>query len=341
MPTISQDGVRVLPMYSRSAMSLEEIQAAMGENPPQITDFRGGWASTNNHQSNLGLIGGIPPASMPVIEPASGVLPRMLVARFYYWAAPPAGMSRLPGYDPRMSRRLAAVDVMITEEGDDHIGILFSTRVRQVLNQRDGAVASLQKILQSKDATIRIDRFASHMALQDTDFFLWLTVQVRDKPQVASDLRLDKVSGISGRDASSRTADLRAGVDFSRPNFLTAVAEADTLGPIDISFVHLVDGETRSFQVKVHIDGGFEIRKNELHVPSIIDSEELMRTATLLLAYSLIPRFNELYIADGPNWADRRIEVIESAMTDLERRYASAKAALQERFTKSPSVDPD
>lgn len=336
MPTMSQDAVKVLPMYSRSTMSLDEIRAAMAEHPPDFGQLRGGWANTNDEESNLGTYGGLPPASEPVVEAANAVLPEMLMARFYFWSPPPTGMTKLPDYDPHANRRLAAIDVIITQVDDEHIGILLSTRTRQTLNQRNGVVASLQEILQDGDATIKIDRHKSHMELQDTDIFLWLTVQRRDQPQLSPALRLDAVSGISGRDASSRTADLRAGIDFNRANFLTAVAEADTLGPIDISFVQHVGDENRSFKVKIHIDGGFEIRKQELHFPDIIDGENLMPTATLLLAYSLIPSINALYVADGAEWVDRRVEVIESAMSDLEERYSSAKKALQERFTKSP-----
>ncbi|MCQ1957879.1 hypothetical protein NNX39_15395 [Arthrobacter sp. zg-Y826] len=338
MPTMSQESVKVLPMQSRSAMSLDEIQAAMSKAPPNKSGLRSGWASMNNHQSNIGVIGGVPPVSMPTLEPATEVLPEMLRARFYFWTAPPAGMSALPNYKPELSRKLAAIDVTITQLNKDHIGILLSTRTRPLLQQRFGVLASLERILKSRDTTISIDRHKSHMELQDADIFLWLTVQCRDRPQLSPDLLLDEVSGISGRDVSSRTADLRSGIDFDRPNFLTAVAEADTLGPIDIAFVQHVDDENRSFQVRLHIDGGFEIRKNELHFPDILDGEDLMLNATLLLAYSLVPRLNELYILDGTDWAHRRIEVIKRAMNDLEQRYSRARTALLERLQNSPGT---
>jgi len=333
---MSQDGVKVLPMRSRSAMTLEEVQAAMADRAPSFDALRGGWASMDNLASNLGVIGGVPPQSAPVLEEATSELPRMLKTRFYYWDAPPPGMLKLPDYNPHATRRLAAIDMTATEIGDGQLGLLFSTRTRQTLNHRDGIVASLEKILQSQDATIRVDRTTSPMELQDTDIFLWLTVQVRDNPQIAPDLRLDHVSGISGRDASSRTADLRAGVDFTRANFLTAVAEADTLGPIDIAFIQDVEGERRSIQVKLHLDGGFEIRKNEIYFPTVLDGEDLVHSATLSLAYQIVPRLNELYIADAEKWAERRVEVIESAMVDLQERYASARRALQERMSRSP-----
>lgn len=332
---MSIDTVTVQPMYSRSAMSLEEIRDTMAQWPPKFDDLTGGWASMNNHQSNLGLIGLAPPSSAPVIEAATDDLPEMLKARFYYWQPPPAGIKDREDYDPHATRRLAAIDVIITEVNSEHIGILLSTRSRQLLNQRGGVVASLQDVLQRGDNSIRIDRQKSHLELQATDIFLWLTVQRRDKPLIAPDLRLDTVSGISGRDASSRTADLRAGVDFDRPNFLTAVAEADTLGPIDLSFVQYIGQDTRSFRAKVFVDGGFEIHKSELHFPTILDGEDLMVEATLILAYSLIPRINNLYVADA-DWVDRRMEVIESAMDDLAQRYQNAKAALRERLRSSP-----
>lgn len=308
--------------------------------PPKFDDLSGGWASMDNYQSNLGQIGVAPPSSEPVIEAATDDLPEMLKARFFYWGPPPAGIKDREDYDPHATRRLAAIDVIITAVDSNHIGILMSTRSRQALNQRGGVVASLQGVLQRGDRSIKIDRHKSHLELRDTDIFLWLTVQRRDNPQIAPDLRLDTVSGISGRDASSRTADLRAGVDFDRPNFLTAVAEADTLGPIDLSFVHYIGQDTRSFRAKVFVDGGFEIRKSELHFPTIIDGEDLMVEATLILAYSLIPRINALYVADV-DWVDRRMEVIESAMDDLAQRYQNAKAALKERLRTSPHLPED
>lgn len=337
MPTMSAKSVKVLPMISRLDMALEQVRDAMTAQPPSLEDLSGGWASMANARTNLGTVGLAPPASAPVIDEATDVLPRRLSARFYYWDAPPAGARSALGYDPYATRKLAAVDVLVTKPDDRHIGMLWSTRSRLVLNRREGAVASLQRILQSQDASVRIDRSSSHLQLQDTDVFLWLTVQCRDRPQIAQDIRLDKVSGISGRDASSRTADLRAGVDFERPNFLTAVAEADTLGPIEIDLVQLVGEGRRSFHTKVHIDGGFEIGKNDVHLPDVVDSEELMLSATSLLAFSLIPRINDLYVADAANWSSRRLEVIRQAMDDLERRYRRAREVLEERKTSSPA----
>lgn len=329
MPTMSQDSVKVLPMHSRSAMSLEDIRAAMIENPPRLAGHTGGWASINNHQSNLRLAGVAPPESEPVVTPATNMLPRMLMARFYYWDPAPAGLA---DQDPLTTRRLNAIDVMITEPASSRIGLLFSTRTAAYLGKKDGVIASLNCILQSKDSTIKIDRTQSHLQLADEEIFLWLAVQHRDQPQLAPDIRLDQIAGISSRDSASRTADLRFGVDFERSNFLTAVAEKETLGPIDICFAHHVGNENHSYEVRLHIDGGFEISKSRLHFPDALDRPDLMLETSLFLAYSMIPRFNTLYESDSTNWSTQRVAVIQSAMTALEQRYRSLRAMLQKQL---------
>lgn len=329
MPTMSQESVKVLPMTSRSAMTLEEIRDAMVEDPPSLEGFHGGWASISNLESNLRVAGVAPPRSEPEIIEETPIHPRILMARFYYWDPVPSG---LKDPDPLATRRLNAIDVMITEVDAGRIGLLFSTRTTQYLGRRGGAIASLNEILQSKDTTIKIDRGQSHLQLADEEIFLWLAVQQRDKPQLAPDIRLDQIAGISSRDSARRTADLKFGVDFERSNFLTAVAEKDTLGPIDIKFVHHLDGQNHSYEVRLHIDGGFEINKSKLHFPDALDRPDLMLETSLFLAYSMIPRFSELYKADESTWSTQRVDVIESAMRALEDRYRSLRELLSRQL---------
>lgn len=332
MPTMSQDSVKVLPMHSRSAMTLDEIRDEMTKTRPSLQGFTGGWASISNHESNLRRAGVEPPVSDPVVVEATEILPRMLMARFYYWDPEPSGLRDQQDHDPLATRRLNAIDAMITEPAPGRIGILVSTRTPAYLGRGDGIVASLNKILQTKDATIKIDRRQSHLRLADDEIFLWLAVQQRDNAQLAPDITLDQIAGISSKDTASRTADLRFGVDFERANFLTAVAEKDTLGPIDICFVNHVGEDNHSYEVRLHIDGGFEVRRNSLHFPDELDRPELMLETSLFLAFSLIPRFNDMYVADSVNWATQRVDVIESAMAALEERYKSLRGALQKQL---------
>lgn len=332
MPTMSQESIKVLPMHSRSAMTLDEIRDEMVKTRPSLDGFKGGWASISDYESNLRRAGVEPPVSAPRIAEATDLLPRMLMARYYYWDPAPPGLRDQQDHDPLVTRRLNAIDVMITEPAQGRIGLLFSTRTSTYLGRTDGIIASLNKILQTKDGTIRIDRRQSHLRLEDDEIFLWLAVQHRDGPQLAADIRLDQIAGISSRDNASRTADLRYGVDFERSNFLTAVAEKDTLGPIDICFVNHVGEDNHSYEVRLHVDGGFEIRKNALRFPDELDRPDLMLETSLVLAYSLIPRFNDMYVADAANWSTQRVEVIQNAMTALEERYKSLKAVLQKQL---------
>jgi hypothetical protein len=332
MPTLTQDSVGVLPLLSRTASTLEEIRAAMIAAPPQHATLTGGWASMANAGSNINVPGGNPPQSEPVVVPASGPIPETLRARFYSWAPPPARTVEIPEYNPHTFRRLQAIDVLIHVVDAEHIGIVASSRSSTTLFRRDGAIASLQNILQAGDATIKINRSASPFALADADIFLWLTVQRRDQPQLASDLRLDLVSGMRSIDTASRTADLRVDVGFDRPNFLTAVAELDQLGPIEISFARTFGDEVQSFVAEVFLDGGFTIRRNNLHFSTVADAETLMLDAALVLTYSLIPRINKAYVDDSEAWLLRRREVILDAMRELESRYRRRQETLSEQL---------
>lgn len=329
MPTFSQESVRALPMETRTAMSLEEMRDEMVRRPPRLDGFQSGWASTENRGSNLRQAGVEPPLSTPQVEEATDKRPRMLKARFYYWDAVPSGLRSQPDHDPLASRLLNAIDVIVTQPNSTTFGLLFSTRTRAYLGGPDGAIASLNRILQTKDGTIKIDRAHSHLGLYDEEIFLWLAVQHRDNPQISGDLRVDEISGISSRDVTSRTADLRYGVDFDRSNFLTAVAEKDTLGPIDVCFSHSIGHENHSYEVRVHVDGGFEFRKNGLYFPDELNRENLMLEASLDLAYYFLPRINKIYVSDLPQWNAQRATVIRDAMTALEERYRSLRGILE------------
>lgn len=228
--------------------------------------------------------------------------------------------------------------MVITKADADQVSILVSTRDKTLLRRRDGAARAVEAILRTADDTIRVDFNSSALSLKDTDIFLWLAVKKTETPQIDGEIKLDLLNGISGTDASRRTADLRATVDFSRPNFLTAVAEADTLGPIEISFTrHNAEGRS-SFGLRLHADGGFEIHRRAISYPGFLSNDMLMLRASYELAFELIPRINRLYGEDTA-WETKRVEVILSAMRSLRERYNLALEALEERMTSSPGAD--
>lgn len=312
-------------MICKTAMSLDEIKAEMEHRLPSLSGFVGGWASTDDHQSNLGNVGVEPPKSSPTILDEDGCVPRRLLARFYYWTQPAKSIRETPGYDPLKVRLLSAVDVVITKPADDLAGLLFSTRTRSYLGGDGRIIGALEKIFRMKDVSAKINRNTSHLRLNHEEIFLWLPVRHRDNPKLSDVLELDLISGISSRDGSMRTADLREGVDFDRSNFLTSVAEGDVLGPIDMSFINIVDGENHSYNLKIHFDGGFEIRKNNIRVPDSLDRAEFMLETSIYLAYDVIPKINDTFKKDAKNWFLQRDTVIRDARSSLETRYRTLK----------------
>ena len=338
MPTLTQDSVRVLPMSSRTAMTLEEIRQAMIMAPPILSEFTGGWASISDEGSNLRGVGVAPAPSEPVLTEKTPSLPSMLQARFYFWDV---AQTHLRGQDPLQTRKLNAVDVIITMVSDSRIGILVSSRTNAVLGGKGKVLDSLNQILQKKDETIKIERGQSHLRLLDEEIFLWLAVQQRDKPQLSPSLSLDAISGINSQDESRRTAELKLGVDFERPNFLTSVAESDTLGPIDVCFTKIEANLNYMYDIRIHIDGGFEFRKSGLHFPDPNIDDEIFLSTSIYLAYSLIPSVNRLYIDNLDTWSTQRTNEIKKAITALNTRYEKLLELLEDRLVGEKALEPD
>ncbi|MDM7890687.1 hypothetical protein [Curtobacterium caseinilyticum] len=335
MPTISASSVKVQPVMSSSKMSLSEIRQEMMVRRPDLSAHAGGWASNDDAQSNIGLPNVAPPVSDPEIVQSNGVVPETLRARFYYWKPAPAGLQQQQSnLSQHLVRRLDAIDVILHKPDADHVSILVTSRSAVLTHRKDGAVVSLQKIFQTKDSAVKVDWRSSAFELSSADVFLWLAVRVRDNAQIAPELRLDSVLGISGTDSFDRVADLRSGVDFTRPNFLTAVAESDTLGPIELSFVHTYGSEQRTYSLKLWLDGGFSIYDSGLHFGAVLDLRDKMILATTELAFRLIPRMNELF-KQYQAWPQKKFDVIEAAMEELEDRYKGLRAALNSRKPKS------
>lgn len=319
-------------MSARSSMNLEDIRNAMMDLKPQLDGFVGGWASSKNESSNLGLVNSAPPVSEPEIRPSTEDLPEMLMARFYYWNSPTNRDRQVLNYDERYARPLTAIDVIITKPAEHVVGILFSTRTRSYITRRDGVLKSLEKILQTQNPEVLIDRGESLLKLENEEIFLWLVVRLRDKPQIAPDILLSSVEGMSSRDEARRSADLKSGVDLSRPNFLTSVAEKDTLGPIDLRFVHHPNGNNDAYRMRLHIDGGFEIKKNQLHVADQLNKDNFMEETALYFAYKLVPQINSLFVADKEDWETEILEIIKEAMDALAERYNNFKSILEAKM---------
>ncbi|WP_417555512.1 hypothetical protein [Microbacterium sp.] len=337
MPVLSNEIVNVTPVTCTTDMSLEQIRDALAELPPDLPTYTGGWASANNEESNLSLPNAIPPSSEPELLEADGWLPKRILARYYYWSPVAQAVSHVDP-DGGEIRILHALDVLVTEASVGQVSIVVSSRNHSLVRRRDGAIRSLERLFRSQDDRIRADFSSSAFALEDTDIFLWLAVKVYESPQLDAQIHLDSLSGISGTDASRRTADLRMGVDFQRPNFLTAVAEADTLGPIELKFSrHTAEGRS-DFQLRLHVDGGFQISKTGIKFPAFQSTPAMMLRASHELLFDLIPRINDLYTRDAA-WPTKRTQVIAGAMTDLSERYQSLLELLNERLTQSPGSE--
>lgn len=333
MPPMNYDQVKVLPVTYRSSATLEEVLNLLKQSKPDSHKLLGGWANREGKGVPLRLPGGTPPDSDPEIFEATNDLPEMLVARYYYWEPATSKDKMAPNFIEAKFRLLNALDLVITKPSESIIGVLISTRSNDLVRRRDGALKNLEKILQSLNKDAKLVWNDSHLALLSEDIFLWLAVSLRDNPLILPSIELGGIDALTSRDVGSRSTDLKAGVDFSRSAFLTSVADGDVFGPVDISFAHHHDSVTESYKLQLFVDGGFAIRKKDLHLEDQLNRPQLMFEATLNLAFSIIPEINRLFVDSLDEWKVQRLKESMNAMQDLEQRYGGRVKMLEAKTT--------
>ncbi|MGP5200059.1 hypothetical protein [Brachybacterium alimentarium] len=311
----------------------------MAETKPSFHDRKGGWSSINDEGANLGSYGAVPPEGEPEIFAARDSLPELLVARFYFWDKVPDALSRIVG-DPDSEHRLNAIDVALSKVSPTDLSILVSTRTTALLHRKDGVLASLAKLLDPDVKRWRdaISPTSDHHSFSDPDIFLWLTSRSNSGGQLDSQLSLTHIAGIHGTDSASRTAELRSGIDYKRANFLTSVAEGDTLGPVDLDLSMNTSAGAEHYNAVIFADGGFKLRKSEVYMPGILDGGELMLAANMKIAHLILRRIEHIYIAGMGKWKTEREDVIEGAITDLRDRYEAALAKLESVKNREPKA---
>lgn len=333
MPVFSGSNVSATVLSARSGgLTLAEIAATLSGRKPKLDGRVGGWAGIEDAGSNLGLQNVAPPESDPLLGAVGEAAVPALFARYYFWQPVPSVVRASEDSDVDGYRKLDALDLILTEAAGGRLTIVISSRNVQLLNRRDGALKDLEGLLRRADNTIRLDRETSELRLQDADIFLWLAAQLRDAPQLSGHLLLDRIVSVSGTDAVSRSSYLKSGVDFDRPNFLTAIAEADTLGPMEVVLVaDRASGARDSFGFALHKDGGFEVRKNDVQYSAALEVEVKMVRASREIAYDLIPQINQFYKEDE-GWTEARVALIRGVMDGLATRYADLLQALEDKL---------
>lgn len=316
MPTFTSNRLNVFPMTLSTTASLQELRDAMVDRPPTHHDLEPGWASTNDHGSNLKQYDAAPPASDPRIEPEDNY-PERLVSRLYYFVHDTRVSNDLPEASEQRVHFLDAVDVVITKNAPGKYLVLCSSRTSVELRRIERALTEVALSLDDKAAVTTRD---SLIAFESPDVFLWLAVQARDKPVMHPDWELLQIFDISGTDMAWGTNYMRRDVDFGRPAFLTAVAEGDSLGPAKLVFKREVT--EAKLDLQLFQDGGFTIHVSRTTYRHIPVEEEMRLTAVLDVAFDLVPMTATLHEEDTHWQTTQRDETIAAARDTLRQRYA-------------------
>lgn len=329
MPTISKGRVSITPMRATTSASLEQIRLQLATSPPDLPTLSPGWTVFDETDAGIGAFGAAPRSlSAPLIYPAVGAHPERLIARYYHWVHDAAREAVLTAAglspDPVDTRRLDAVDFVISEEIADGYLVLASTRSENELNP---AVASALAAIRLLDPTADLQsKTRSSLHVGGSDFFLWMVERRTTNPIVDSNLTLASITGLDTLDNRSRQNLLKDEIDGDRPNFLTAVADGHDLGPI--RFMIRIPSIPAKISLILWADGSFVLLISGTHysVKAQIQNEAMQ--AVYDLAYVHLPRLIAFYAADTDWTSTRRIAFRAGARTKLGTRYAPRASSL-------------
>lgn len=295
-------------------VSLEQLRDALIDHKPSHADLEGGWAGTDDAQTNINSRNVAPPTSDPEILPAGGTYPRRLSARYYYFRSNSQLRNAFPDGTPQEQHVIGAFDMLAWEHETGKIAVLFSSRSAAAAGK---LIKALREAIDSVDATARLEIDGGPLAFSP-DLFFWLVVRARDNKNLGGGTWLDSVLAVNGHDNTNRATVLSDGVDFNRPALLVSVAEIEQLGPIRIS----LRDETLDARVSADVwaTGVFSVRKGQTLYRDQVDSPELRLQSILDFAFTLLPRLIEAYEADT-DWGDskREKEILSAAAAIIER----------------------
>ena len=322
--------VTTLPIGVTTTLGLAEIRAALMTSGPDHATLTGGWASNDDTGSNLRQFNAAPPASDPILVPATQTEPEHLLARYYFWVRDARAVADSGNATEQELHRLDAIDVLVVESAPGTFIAVFSSRNVKELNLGSshhgldttkpiGALTSFESKIKAADGRATVQHDRSPLAHQNAEFFLWLMERWRDQQQLEPRIRLVAVNGLNGQDQSRRTTQLQQDVDFYRVGLLTAIAESDTLGPVKVAFKDEIAGV--KLDVELFVDGGFAFHLGRSFYPNIIEKPLIRLTAVKDLVFTYIPVLRDLY-ANDTDWVNtRRAAFIHDAFIRLADRY--------------------
>ncbi|MFJ3490695.1 hypothetical protein [Leifsonia aquatica] len=294
--------------------TLEQLQSALASHKPSHQTLEGGWASSDDTASNIGVRNVAPPSSDPEILPAEQSYPRRLAARYYFFRKTKQYKDAFPGGTDQEQSVVDALDIMVSEiPGTASFMVLFSARS----NSLGQVIRKLREAALEFDEEAKVELDGALLGFSP-DLFLWMVVRSREQRELDGHTTIQAVMSMNGHDNSRRVTVLTDGVDFNRPAFLVAVAEIEQLGPVRVAL------RDTTLEARVTADiwssGGFSVLKGETAYSNYPDGPETRLRSMQDYAYELLPKLIETYARDV-SWDDgkRKREILDAAQGLINR----------------------
>lgn len=318
MGIFSSQHVGVLPVSLVTKLDLAGIGAALTAERASLAALSGGWSGPVA-ESRIGYRNEPAPVADPVLIPATDEFPERLHARFYYYISPSYLRNEYPNATDQERSLLQAIDVWVSKVSGTKSTYLALFSTRHVNEAKAGPYEAFDRLIKKVDPEASTTITGGAAAFDEPDVFLWLLKKNRDSPLIHGGLRIGRIEKLSGEDGARRLTALSNGVDFNRPGFLVAVAEADRLGPIRVQLRLLTKQAKVTYDL--YSNGSAALYWSGSHYRHIPDEQEARQSAVADLYYHALPDLLEAY-EDDDDW-DRvgRAAEIKAAADALIARY--------------------
>ncbi len=326
-----------LPSSLVTRLSLAEIRDAIASAPPSLARLAPGWSGPVQ-DSRLGMRNTQPPVAQPVILAATAEYPERLHARFYYFDFPAIFQDVYSQGSEQERSQIAAIDVWITADAarSSAYTMIWSTRNTP---EADKPFKSLLALIRAVDPVATASLNGGPFYFNEPDVFLWLLVRARENPALDAGVELVRIDAVSGTDHSARVTSLSRGVDFNRPAFLVAVAEAEQLGPVWVRFKVAAEKSRMGYQSRS--DGSVAPVAIATHYHKVVDSGETHERAIADYYFRLLPLVLKLYSEDVQWKSVTRAAEIRAAAVALIERYQPFTADLEREISEPVVEEPE
>lgn len=311
--SLTAGSLNVTPLRINTYATLQGICDAAGQFPPSLSTHTAGWGSAYDPNGPLGSYGVTPAVTAPYVDAENF---GAVAVRFYRFVLDDQRRRDLGlTIGAPEAYALRGVDVVFAQSRVD--GYLCAYLLSHNANEnKSHTVPALLELVRSVDPDATLIEHDNDQRAPSPDLFLWMVARLGE--EIASGLELDRIRNLASVHAGSRRTAMSAGVDTTRPEFLSLVAIADAdFGPIKVKVVRTAERTTYDFELGSN--GNVSVHVGETFLTELITRDEKGPRAFFDVVLQIVPDIIATYNDDVEWEIEGRDRFVRASAQQLTR----------------------